>query len=59
MVKRVFKDNDLKIEVCNRLWTFNPLTVKLIAAAIDNSVSTYQNVDSFLKGFEINNNNYY
>jgi E3 ubiquitin-protein ligase mind-bomb len=37
-VLQVYHDNDLKIEVCNTSWTYNPLAVKKVASASDGSV---------------------
>jgi hypothetical protein len=28
LIKHIYPDNDLKIEVCGTTWTFNPLAVK-------------------------------
>jgi hypothetical protein len=28
LIKQIYPDNDLKIEVCGTTWTFNPLAVK-------------------------------
>lgn len=36
-VQQVYHDNDLKIEVCNTSWTYNPLAVTKVASAADGS----------------------
>lgn len=37
-VQQVYQDNDLKIEVCNTSWTYNPLAVTKVASAADGTV---------------------
>lgn len=34
----MYQDNDLKIEVCNTSWTYNPLAVTKVASAADGTV---------------------
>lgn len=37
-MQQVYQDNDLKIEVCNTSWTYNPLAVTKVASAADGTV---------------------
>uniref|UniRef100_U5EJK2 RING-type E3 ubiquitin transferase n=1 Tax=Corethrella appendiculata TaxID=1370023 RepID=U5EJK2_9DIPT len=36
-VKQVYHDNDLKVEICNNTWTYNPLAVTKVASSSDGS----------------------
>ena len=40
IVKRIFKDNDLKIEISERTWTFNPLLVSKLNNTMSNPATT-------------------
>lgn len=42
-VQQVYHDNDLKIEVCNTSWTYNPLAVTKVASSSDGSVAVTSN----------------
>lgn len=42
-VQQVYSDNDLKIEVCNTSWTYNPLAVTKVASSSDGSVAVASN----------------
>lgn len=37
-VQQVYQDYDLKVEVCNTSWTYNPLAVTKVASAADGTV---------------------
>ncbi|XP_055613613.1 E3 ubiquitin-protein ligase mind-bomb [Uranotaenia lowii] len=42
-VQQVYHDNDLKVEVCNTSWTYNPLAVTKVASASDGSAAVTTN----------------
>ncbi|XP_050091265.1 E3 ubiquitin-protein ligase mind-bomb [Anopheles aquasalis] len=42
-VQQVYHDNDLKVEVCNTSWTYNPLAVTKVASSSDGSTAVTTN----------------
>ncbi|XP_062563815.1 E3 ubiquitin-protein ligase mind-bomb [Armigeres subalbatus] len=42
-VQQVYHDNDLKVEVCNTSWTYNPLGVTKVASSSDGSTAVTTN----------------
>ncbi|XP_061509044.1 E3 ubiquitin-protein ligase mind-bomb [Anopheles gambiae] len=42
-VQQVYHDNDLKVEVCNTSWTYNPLAVTKVASSSDGATAVTTN----------------
>jgi len=43
VVKQIYHDNDLKIDVCDTSWTYNPLAVIKMSASSETVASTSAN----------------
>ncbi|XP_050309811.1 E3 ubiquitin-protein ligase MIB1 [Anthonomus grandis grandis] len=48
-VQQIYNDNDLKVEVCNTTWTYNPLAVTKIASKDDTGNTYGERLSALLK----------